>query len=166
MKHIFTSMAVAQGPQRLTSAGERAAIRADALTVGIALLAVYSLGIALVMAAAPHAFFTGIGPFGPRNDHYIRDTASFSAAVGVGLAISLARRSWRVPMLAIATVQFALHSINHLVDIDAAHPAWKGYFDFASLAASTFLVAGLLWLALADARAGAGEQPTSSGGDT
>jgi hypothetical protein len=61
-------------------------------------------------------------------------------------------------MLAIATVQFALHSINHLVDIDTAHQAWKGYFDFFSLAASTFLIAGLLWLALADARARSGER--------
>jgi hypothetical protein len=164
LKHIFTAMAVAHRPQPLPSADERAAIRADALTIGIALLAVYSLGLALVMAAAPHAFFTGIGPFGPRNDHYIRDTATFSAAIGVGLAISLGRRSWRVPMLAIATVQLALHSVNHLVDIDAAHPAWKGYFDFAGLAASTFLVAGLLWLALADAGASAGEQPISTGG--
>ena len=151
-------MAVAHGPQRLTSAGERAAIRADALTVGIALLAVYSLGIALVMAAAPHAFFTGIGPFGPRNDHYIRDTATFSAAIGVGLVIALGRPGWRVPMLSITAVQFALHTINHLVDIDTAHPAWKGYFDFASLAVSTFLVAGLAWLALADTPARAGGQ--------
>jgi len=129
-------------------------------------LAVYDLGLAVFMAVSPHSFFTNVGPFGARNDHYIRDTATFSAAIGVGLVIALRRPSWRVPMLAISTVQFALHSINHLVDIDAAHPAWKGYFDFASLAASTFLVAGLLWLALADARAGAGEQPTSSGGDT
>jgi len=52
----------------------------------------------------------------------------------------------------ISAVQFALHSINHLVDIDTAHPAWKGYFDFFSLAASTFLIAGLLWLALAEAK--------------
>ena len=153
MKHIFTAMAVAHEPQRLTSAGERAAIRADALTVGVALLAVYSLGIALVMAAAPHAFFTGIGPFGPRNDHYIRDTATFSAAIGVGLAISLGRRSWRVPMLAIATVQFALHSVNHLLDITDAHPAWVGYFDFFALAAATLQLAGLTWVALAMARA-------------
>ena len=144
-------MAVAREHRQAGRARERADLRADGVTAGIALLALYSLGLAIVMVAAPHAFFTGIGPFGPRNDHYIRDNATFSAAIGVGLAISLRHRSWRVPMLAITTVQFALHSINHLVDIDTAHPVWKGYFDFFSLAASTLLIAGFLWLALDDA---------------
>jgi hypothetical protein len=145
-------MAVAREHRRVARARERGELRADALTAGIALLALYSLGLALVMVIAPHSFFQSIGPFGRQNDHYIRDTATFSAAIGVGLVVALRRTSWRVPMLAISTVQFALHSINHLVDIDTAHPAWKGYFDFFGLAASTVLIAGLLWLALADAR--------------
>ena len=40
-------------------------------------------------------------------------------------------------MLAITTAQFALHSVNHLVDIEKSHPAWNGYFDFFSLAGAT-----------------------------
>jgi hypothetical protein len=152
-------MAVVHRQQRVGRAADgRAALRADALTAGIVLLALYSLGLALVMVVAPHSFFTAIGPFGRQNDHYIRDTATFSAAIGVGLVIALGRPGWRVPMLSITAVQFALHTINHLVDIDTAHPAWKGYFDFASLAVSTFLVAGLAWLALADTPARAGGQ--------
>ena len=137
-----------------------------ALTAGLAAFALYHLALAVFMAVAPHAFYKAVGPFDAYNSHYIRDTATFNAALAVGFAIAVRRDSWRVPVLAVTTLQFALHSINHLVDIDAAHPAWKGYFDFAALAASTFLVAGLLWLAVADARAGAGEQPTSTGGDT
>jgi uncharacterized membrane protein len=129
------------------------ALRRDAVTAGIALLGIYSLALALLMALAPHTFFAKVGPFGVRNDHYIRDTATFSAAIGVGLLIALRRPSWRVPMLAISTLQFALHSINHLVDIDKAHPAWNGYFDFFSLAAATILLAWLLRLARAEAPA-------------
>jgi hypothetical protein len=129
------------------------ALRRDAVTAGIALLGIYSLALALLMALAPHTFFAKVGPFGVRNDHYIRDTATFSAAIGVGLLIALRRPSWRVPMLAISTLQFALHSINHLVDIDKAHPAWNGYFDFSSLAAATILLAWLLRLAGAEAPA-------------
>ena len=53
-------------------------------------------------------------------------------------------------MLTVAAAQFALHSVNHLVDIDGAHPAWTGYFDFFSLAVSTMLIIGLLRLAAAD----------------
>jgi hypothetical protein len=55
-------------------------------------------------------------------------------------------------MLAVALVQFALHSVNHLVDIGNAHPAWNGYFDFFSLAIATVLLVWLLRLALAEAR--------------
>jgi hypothetical protein len=126
----------------------------DALTAGIALLAVYQLGLAVFMAVSPHSFFTSIGPFGTLNAHYIRDTATFSAALGVGLAVSLWRPSWRVPMLAVVAVQFGLHSINHLIDIGAAHPAWTGYFDFFSLLFSTFLIIGLLVIARGQARDG------------
>jgi hypothetical protein len=144
-------MAVQERPHRLPRATQRAALRKDVLTAGIAVFALYNLALALFMAAAPHSFFTNVGPFGARNDHYIRDTATFSAAIGVGLLIALRRPSWRVPMLAISTVQFALHSINHLVDIEKAHPAWNGYFDFFSLAAATILLGWLLRIALANA---------------
>jgi len=114
--------------------------------------AAYHLALALLMAVAPHAFFTDIGPFGARNDHYIRDVATYNAALGVGFVIAVGRLGWRVPMLAITAVQFALHSINHLVDIGNAHPSWNGYFDFFSLAIATVLLVWLLRLALAEAR--------------
>ncbi|HWX75156.1 MAG TPA: hypothetical protein VNZ05_07615 [Solirubrobacteraceae bacterium] len=145
-------MAVQQRPRALPS--ERELARSDVLTAALALLALYDLALAVFMAAAPHAFFAHVGPFGTRNDHYIRDTATFSAAIGVGLVVALRRPSWRVPMLAISTVQFGLHSANHLLDIAKAHPAWNGYFDFFSLAAATVLLAGLLRLALAQSASG------------
>jgi hypothetical protein len=141
-------MAAQETRPRLQVAHERAAMREDTLTVGIAAFALYELALAVLMAAFPHFFYANVGPFGSRNDHYIRDTATFSAALGVGLAVSIRARSWRVPMLAITTIQFALHSVNHLVDIERAHPAWNGYFDFFALAAATILVGALLRLAL------------------
>jgi hypothetical protein len=120
---------------------------ATALTAGIALFAVYQLGLAALMAFAPHYFFTNIGPFGVRNDHYIRDLATYNAAIGAALLVATRRRSWRVPLLAVVTLQFALHSLNHLIDINAAHPNWNGYFDFFSLAIATVVLAWLWRLA-------------------
>jgi hypothetical protein len=113
------------------------------LTVGIRALAALQLLTGLFMAAAPHAFFKDIGPFGTINTHYIRDLATFYLADGFALAMAVRRVSWRVPALALSTVQFALHSLNHLLDIEKAHPAWNGYFDFFSLTVATLL---LLWL--------------------
>ncbi|HEX3433580.1 MAG TPA: hypothetical protein VHT25_05915 [Solirubrobacteraceae bacterium] len=116
---------------------------ASTLQVGLIAFAVYHFAIAALMVFAPHTFFTSIGPFGVQNDHYLRDTATFNLAFGVCLAIAYRVPSWRTPILFCVTLQFALHAINHLADIGAAHPHWIGPFDFASLALAT---AALAWL--------------------
>ena len=126
---------------RLRARGDLAG---DALLIGLCALAAYHLVLALWMAAAPHGFFTTLGPFGAYNGHYVRDTATFEAALGAGFVVAVFRPSWRVPMLAITTVQFALHTANHLLDADKAHPRWVGWFDFLSLLASTALLGLML----------------------
>lgn len=115
----------------------------DALRAGLVVFAAYHLGLALVMALFPHAFFTTIGPFDAYNSHYIRDTATFEAALGFGFLVAIRRPGWRVPVLAITTVQFGLHAINHLFDAHIASPPGTGWFDFASLALATVALAWL-----------------------
>lgn len=128
---------------------ELAGGRPSVVSVGIAAFAAVELGLAIFMAVDPRAFFSeGIGGFDAYNSHYIRDVASFEGALGVALALALSRRSWRVPVLALTTMQFAFHSLNHLIDIGKAHPVWTGYFDFFSLAAASVLL-GWLWRAAA-----------------
>jgi hypothetical protein len=127
--------------QAPSTASERA--WRSGVTAGIAVFAAIQLGLALLMAVSPHRFYTAIGPFDAYNGHYIRDLATFYAATGIGLLLSLRRVSWRVPMLALMTIQYALHSVNHLIDIGNAHPAWEGYFDFFSLTLATVLLARL-----------------------
>lgn len=122
------------------------------VTVGLVTFAVIQLGLALFMALSPHGFYTAVGPFGAFNGHYIRDVASFYGAIGVGLLVAVGRASWRVPVLALTCIQYALHSVNHLIDIDRAHPAWTGYFDFFALAAATVLLARLWRAAALEAR--------------
>jgi hypothetical protein len=129
--------------QQLDAGAHRADTTAPIVTVGIAIFAVVQLALALFMAVSPHAFYKAIGPFGPFNGHYIRDVASFYAAIGIGLALSISRPSWRVPVLAVTTIQYALHSVNHLFDINLAHPLWVGYLDCFALGAATILLASL-----------------------
>jgi hypothetical protein len=140
-------MSVSSTPLRRTR--ERSELESSFLLAGLYVLAAYNFALAVFMAAFPHTFYESVGPFGVANDHYIRDTATFAAAMGVGLVIALRRESWRAPMLVISAVQFGLHSINHLLDIGKAHPRYVGYFDFFSLAASTLLIAWLARLAMA-----------------
>lgn len=101
-----------------------------AVLVGFGLVA---LGLGSWMLAAPGTFFDTLGPFGTRNDHYIRDNATFNLASGALLLVAVRLPGWRVPALAFTTLQWMLHAANHLADIDEADPGWIGVFDFASL---------------------------------
>ncbi len=127
----------------------RSELEASLLIAGLYVFAAYHLALAVFMAAWPHAFFESVGPFGVANDHYVRDVATYVAALGVGLLLAVRHQSWRLPLLTVTLIQFALHSVNHLLDISHAHPRWTGYFDFFSLAASTLLLAWLVRLAAA-----------------
>jgi len=135
--------AAARAPRRAGGAGAPGRRAEAALRIGLIVLAAYHLGIALWMAGAPHSFYRTLGPFDAYNAHYLRDVATFEAALGFGFLVAIRRPSWRVPVLALTTVQFALHTFNHLLDADSAHPVWTGWFDFASLLASTLL---LVWM--------------------
>jgi hypothetical protein len=101
---------------------------------GLVVFALYNLALGLFMVVAPGPFFELIGPFGERNDHYTRDTATFSLALGVATAVAVRARRWRTPVLAVLAVEFVLHAANHLVDIDAAREEVVGWVDFALLA--------------------------------
>jgi hypothetical protein len=130
----------AQGDLAATPPAERLTV----VRVGLLAFAIYSFATAALMVVAPHVFFADIGPFGVQNDHYLRDVATFYAAFGAALLVAYRVVAWRTPVLCCVALQFALHSINHLVDIGAAHPYWLGPADFISLALATVV---LVWLA-------------------
>jgi hypothetical protein len=110
---------------------------------GLVGFGLYQLSTAVLMAFTPHLFFSDIGPFGVQNNHYLRDLSTYNAAFGVALLVAYRRASWRVPVLCCVALQFALHSLNHLWDIDASHPRWLGPADFISLALATAILAWL-----------------------
>jgi hypothetical protein len=110
------------------------------------LLIAFALGqllLGVLLWVTPGFFYDEIGPFGARNDHYMGDVATFYLALGAVALIAVRRVSWRVPVLALALVQYALHSLNHLIDIGESDPGWIGPADFASL---TLTAALLVWM--------------------
>lgn len=115
-----------------------------ALRATLWVLAAIHLGLGLLMALAPGTFFEQIGEYGLRNDHYIGDAAAFYLAAGFGFALAAGRPSWRVPVLTLAAVWYALHAINHLFDIGLATSDGRGVFDTVALA---LIAAGLAYLA-------------------
>jgi hypothetical protein len=108
------------------------------------LFALIQLVLGLLLWAAPGFFFESIGPYGTRNDHYMGDLAGWYLALGAVALMSLQRESWRIPVLAFAVIQYALHSVNHLIDVSEADPSWLGPANFVSLLLTTLLLAWML----------------------
>lgn len=113
-----------------------------------ALFGAGNLALGALMAAAPKVFFEEIGPYGARNDHYTRDTATFYLALGAVALVAWRRPSWRVPVAAFALIQFALHSGNHLIDVGKADPEALGPINLVSLTLTAGLLAYMLRAAL------------------
>ena len=100
--------------------------------------------VGALLWVTPGFFYDEVGPFGPRNDHYMGDVATFYLALGAVGLIAVRRESWRVPVLAFAVIAYALHSLNHLIDVGEADPPWLGPADLALIALSTLLLAWML----------------------
>ena len=115
-----------------------------ALRPVLVLLGVSQLLVGAVMVLAPNDFFEQIAHYGPYNDHYIRDVATFYLALGGCLLVAVARPSWQVPLLTFALVQYALHLLNHLWDVADGEPAWIGPVNAIGIALIAIVIAWLL----------------------
>jgi hypothetical protein len=93
---------------------------------------------------APGFFHDEIGPYGVRNDHYMGDLATWYLALGAAAFVAVRRTGWRVPVLALAFIQYALHSVNHLIDVGEADPGWLGPANLVSLLLATLLLGWML----------------------
>jgi hypothetical protein len=107
-------------------------------------VAIGQLALGLALWLAPGFFHDEIGPYGPRNDHYMADLATFYLALGAVALVAVRRVSWRVPVLAFALIHYALHSLNHLIDVGESDPSWLGPVNFAALLLSTLLLGWML----------------------
>ena len=73
------------------------------------LLIVFAVGqllLGLLLWLTPGFFYDEIGPYPPRNDHYMADLATFYLALGAVALASVSRERWRVPVLTLALIQY------------------------------------------------------------
>jgi hypothetical protein len=73
-------------------------------------------------------FYDLIASYPPDNAHFLKDIGSWQFALGAAALYAARRPAWRVPMLGILAIQYTLHTISHLIDLDVADPAWQGTF--------------------------------------
>jgi hypothetical protein len=96
---------------------------------------------ALWIVIAPHSFFTHVGPFGPYNDHYLGDAASFQAGIGVALIAAARFETLRAGALAITVASVGFHAVNHWIDVNNAHAGSDaGLTDAVLLTLLTLLI--------------------------
>jgi len=106
----------------------------------LALFATAQLVLGALLWATPGFFHDEVGPYGARNDHYMGDLAGWYLALGAVALVAIRRAPWRLPVLAFAFIQYALHSVNHLIDVGEADPSWLGPANLASLVVTTVLL--------------------------
>lgn len=114
------------------------------MRLALGVLGLTQLAIGLWLAIDPNSFVDEIASFGPADDHFLRDIATFQAGIGIALLAAVGRPAWRVPVLFAALAQTALHTINHLLDIGETDPSWQGPFNFASVLLLTLTFAYLM----------------------
>jgi hypothetical protein len=106
--------------------------------------AVAQLVLGALLWLTPGFFFDEIGPYGVRNDHYLGDLATWYLALGAVALVSVRRVAWRLPVLVLAFAQYALHSLNHLIDVGDAHPEWLGPANLTSLLLTCVLLGWMI----------------------
>ena len=110
----------------------------------LALFGGAQLVLGLLLWITPGFFFDEIGPYGVRNDHYMGDLATWYLALGALALVAVRRAAWRLPVLMLAFIQYALHSVNHLIDVGDAHPKWLGPANLASLVITCVLLGWMI----------------------
>ena len=110
----------------------------------LAVFAALELLTGALLWLTPGFFHREVGPFGPRNDHYMGDLATWYLALGALALVAVRWRAWRGPVLVLALLQNTLHAFNHLLDAGEAYPAWLGPATLISLVLLSGLVALML----------------------
>lgn len=118
--------------------------RSPFVTVVLIFFGLYSTLLGLFMLFAPGEFFDTLGAFGPRNNHYIFDNASFELPLGLLLLAAVRWTTWRTAALAFATLHWTLHALSHIVDTGHADGRLVGLLEFAGLALGAILLATAL----------------------
>ena len=110
----------------------------------LVVVAVSHVAIGLWQFLAPGAFYDTVATFGARNDHFVRDISTIFVALGVAFWLSATRPAWRAPVLAVAVIQYTVHLISHIIDVQMARPASLGWLTIGLLLGPLALFVALL----------------------
>ena len=102
--------------------------RADVVTIVLVVVGVTQLAVGGLAFFAPGAFYDLVAGYPPENHHFIMDIGSWNVALGAIALFGARRAEWRTPLLGFLALQYVLHSIAHVVDLNDSDPSWQGPF--------------------------------------
>lgn len=117
--------------------------RIDATGVVLLIVAASQLLPGILALVAPAAFYDAVASFPPENHHFIRDVGSWQVALGLVALLAWRRPALRVPVLAILAIQYGLHLVSHVIDVNAGDPAWHGPFGLVAEALGAVVLTAL-----------------------
>jgi hypothetical protein len=124
-------------------------MREQRMRAALTVLGAVELGVGIAGFAAPHWFYETVVRIGGVNDHFARDVATLYIAFGFTMLIASRVRSWRLPVLALATFTNGLFAIVPLMSVNRSFSA-VGVIDLGLLFATLALLVVLFRTALRD----------------
>ena len=114
------------------------------MTAAVLLLVGLSQVLPGVLAfVAPGTFFEVVGPYPPQNAHFVKDLGSWQVGLGLIALLAARRQAWQAPVLAVLALQYALHTVSHVIDVDVADPRSAGVFALVTQALGAVVLTAL-----------------------
>ena len=117
--------------------------RADAVTILLVVVGVVQVATGVLAFFAPGAFYDLVAAYPPENHHFLKDLGSWQIALGAIALYGARRPDWRVPLLALLALQYALHTVSHVIDLHDPEAAWQGWFALITQGLGAVLLGGL-----------------------
>ena len=122
----------------------RAGARTDAVTTVLLVVGASQVLFGLMAFVVPGTFYDVVAAYPPYNEHFLMDVGTWQIALGA-IAIYGARRTdWRVGLLALLALQYALPAISHFIHFGDAEKTGHSWFATIALTATAVLLFALL----------------------
>ena len=105
-----------------------AGARTDLVGAVLLVVGVTQVATGVLAFLAPGAFYDLAAGYPPENHHFLMDLGSWNTALGAIALYGARRAEWRTPLLGFLALQYVLHTVAHVVDVDESDPAWQGPF--------------------------------------
>lgn len=115
----------------------------SAQQIGLIAAGALQLVTGVVAFLAPGAFYTAAAAYPPENHHFLRDIGTWNIGLGLVALLAQSRPSWHRPILAVVALQFALHTVSHVIDVGATDPESQSWLALVTFGLGTVVLAAL-----------------------